>query len=76
CNRPLLRAPGYAVTTAGLGVLLALVVSGSPANAALSGLATGARTGSAGLGLTALAGALLLAAGAGAVSCTLAARRG
>ncbi|RSS80599.1 ABC transporter [Streptomyces sp. WAC06614] len=76
CNRPLLRSPGYAVTGAALGVLLALVVPGSPVHAVLSALVTGARTGAVELSPAAPAGAVLLLVVAGAGSCALAARRG
>ncbi|GAQ55417.1 hypothetical protein [Streptomyces acidiscabies] len=40
---PVLRSPGRAVPALMLGALLALVVSGSPAQAAVSGLVTGSR---------------------------------
>ncbi|MFC9293417.1 ABC transporter [Streptomyces sp. NPDC057011] len=76
CSRPLVRRRGYAVLAGGLGSLLAWVLAVSPARSAVSALVTAARSGTAPLPLTALAGALLLAAGAGAVACRVAARRG
>ncbi|MFG2985001.1 ABC transporter [Streptomyces sp. NPDC048258] len=72
CSRPLLTAPGYAVPAAGLGSLLALVIAGSPARVAVTGLVTG----SARLPVGALAGALALACAAGAAACLVSARRG
>jgi len=45
CNRPLLRSTGLAVPSTLLAALLVLVVGGSPANAAVSGLVTGSHTG-------------------------------
>ncbi|MFJ3926740.1 ABC transporter [Streptomyces sp. NPDC090022] len=76
CNRPLLRAPGYAVTAACLATLLALVTSGSPARAAVSGLVTAGGPGPVAVPYAALAGAALLAGGAGAVACARVRRRG
>ncbi|MGR4882503.1 ABC transporter [Streptomyces sp. LARHCF249] len=76
CSRPLVRRRGYAVAAGGLGSLLALVLPGSPARGVLSALVTGARSGAVPLPLNALAGALLLAGGAGAAACLVAARRG
>ncbi|MGW0753201.1 ABC transporter [Streptomyces sp. NPDC002587] len=72
CSRPLLTAPGYGVAAAGLGSLLVLVVAGSPARVAVTGLVTGSARPPAG----ALAGALVLACAAGAVACLVSARRG
>ncbi|MET9882831.1 ABC transporter [Streptomyces sp. NPDC006430] len=72
CNRPLLKAPGYAAAAAGLGCLLAVVTAGSPARVAVTGLVTGSAQPAVG----ALAGALALACAAGAVACRAAARRG
>lgn len=72
CSRPLLNSPGYAVTAAGLGSLLALVTAGSPARVAVTGLVGG----SVQVPLGALAGAVALSAGAGAVACLVSARRG
>ncbi|MEU9163175.1 ABC transporter [Streptomyces sp. NPDC048424] len=75
CSRPLVRRRGYGVLAAALGSLLALVLAPSPAHGALSALVAGARSGSVPLPLTALAGAMLLAAGAGTTACLVAARR-
>lgn len=72
CSRPLIRRRGYAVLAGALGSLLAWVLAGSPARVAVSALVTG----SARPPLGALAGALLLAGGAGAAACLVAARRG
>ncbi|MFG2876987.1 ABC transporter [Streptomyces sp. NPDC048337] len=76
CSRPLVRRRGYAVLAGGLGSLLAWVLAFSPARSAVSALVTAARSGDAPLPLTALTGALLLAAGAGTAACLAAARRG
>ncbi|MET7641045.1 ABC transporter [Streptomyces sp. NPDC005438] len=45
CNRPVLRGPGWPVPATMLAALLVLVPSGSPANAAVTGLVTGSRDG-------------------------------
>ncbi|WP_329378058.1 hypothetical protein OG625_08905 [Streptomyces sp. NBC_01351] len=76
CSRPLVRRRGYAVLAGGIGSLLAWVLAGSPARGAVSALVTAARSGHVPLPLPALAGALLLAGGAGAAACLVAARRG
>ncbi|MEV7521032.1 ABC transporter [Streptomyces sp. NPDC091371] len=76
CSRPLVRRRGYAVLAGGLGSLLAWVLVGSPARGAVSALVGAARSGGVPLPLPALAGGLLLAAGAGALACLVAARRG
>ncbi|MFJ6760589.1 ABC transporter [Streptomyces sp. NPDC091273] len=75
CSRPLIRRRGYAVLAGCLGSLLALVLASSPARDAVSALVTAGRSGTVPLPLTALAGALLLAAGAGTTACLAAARR-
>jgi hypothetical protein len=72
---PLLRSTGRAVPALLLAALLALVVSGSPAQAAVSGLVTGSRSGTVELPLLPLAGAALLAAAATATACALTSRR-
>jgi hypothetical protein len=72
---PLLRSTGRAVPALLLAALLALVVSGSPAQAAVSGLVTGSRSGTVDLPLLPFAGAALLAAAATATACALTSRR-
>ncbi|MEW2619452.1 ABC transporter [Streptomyces sp. NPDC048106] len=72
---PLLRSTGRAVPAMLLGALLATVLAGSPAQAAVSGLVTGSRSGRVPVPLLPLAGAALLAAVAFAVACALTARR-
>lgn len=76
CSRPLVRRRGYAVLAGTLGSVLAWVLAFSPARGAVSALVTAGRSDTVPLPLTALLGALALAAGAGAVACLLAARRG
>jgi hypothetical protein len=72
---PLLRSTGRAVPTMLLAALLAVVVTGSPAQAAVSGLVTGSRSGTVPLPLLPLAAAALLTAAAVAVACALTSRR-
>ncbi|MEU5887334.1 ABC transporter [Streptomyces sp. NPDC047461] len=72
---PLLRSPGRAVPTMLLAALLTMVTTGSPAQAAVQGLVTGSREGTAPLPLLPLAAAALLTAGATAVACVLTSRR-
>ncbi|BCM70202.1 ABC transporter [Streptomyces tricolor] len=74
-NRPVLRSTGRAVPAMLLGALLAMVLAGSPAQAAVSGLVSGSQTGRAPLPLLPLAGAALVTAAAFAVAARLAARR-
>ncbi|MER6926166.1 ABC transporter, partial [Streptomyces spiralis] len=74
-NRPVLRSTGRAVPVMLLAALLSMVTTGSPAQAAVSGLVTGSRTGRVPLPLLPLAGAAVLAAVAIAASCALTARR-
>ncbi|MEU6665377.1 ABC transporter [Streptomyces sp. NPDC046727] len=74
-NRPVLRSTGRAVPAMLLGALLAVVLAGSPAQAAVSGLVTGSQTGRAPLPLLPLAGAALLTAAAFAAAAHLTARR-
>ncbi|WP_433545192.1 ABC transporter [Streptomyces sp. CA-294286] len=76
CNRPLLRATGWAVALTALGALLALVTAGSPARSAVTGLVSGSDSGTVAFALLPSAAALLLAGAATAVTCALAARRG
>jgi hypothetical protein len=72
---PLLRSPGRAVPTMLLAALMAVVTTGSPAQAAVSGLVTGSRAGTVPVPLLPLAAAVLLTAGALAVACALTSRR-
>jgi hypothetical protein len=58
-----------------LAALLAVVVTGSPAQAAVSGLVTGSRSGTVPVPLLPLAGAALVTAAATAVTCALTSRR-
>ncbi|MFD4698789.1 ABC transporter [Streptomyces niveus] len=76
CSRPLLRGRGWSLASTALLALLALVTTGSPAKAAVSGLVTGSRTGVIHTpGLPLAAAALVAGAVAGAV-CVLGTRRG
>ncbi|MDX2546579.1 ABC transporter [Streptomyces sp. WI04-05B] len=72
---PLLRSPGRAVPAMMLGALLAMVVTGSPAKAAITSLVTGSRSGTVPVPLLPPAGAALLAVTATAVACVLTSRR-
>ncbi|MFE0179629.1 ABC transporter [Streptomyces olivaceus] len=72
---PVLRSPGRAVPALLLAALLALVASGSPARAAVSGLVTGSRSGAVPLPLLPLAAAAALASAATAAACALSSRR-
>ncbi|CAL9290707.1 ABC transporter [Streptomyces sp. SudanB182_2057] len=72
---PVLRSTGRAVPAMLLGALLAVVASGSPARAAVSGLVTGSHSGRAPVPLLPLAGAALLAAAACAAAAWLTGRR-
>ncbi|MEU6588141.1 ABC transporter [Streptomyces sp. NPDC046881] len=74
-NRPVLRSTGRAVPAMLLGALLAVVSAGSPAQAAVSGLVSGSRTGRAPVPLLPLAGAALLTAAVFAATGRLASRR-
>ncbi|MFG2648322.1 ABC transporter [Streptomyces sp. NPDC048436] len=75
-SRPLLRSPGRAIPAMLLASLLALVTTGSPAKAALTGLVTGSRDGAVPVLLLPVAGAALLAVAAVGAACGLASRRG
>ncbi len=72
---PLLRSTGRAIPAMLLTALLSVVVTGSPAQAAVSGLVTGSRSGTVPLPLLPLAGAALFAAAAIALACALSSRR-
>ena len=72
---PVLRSTGRAVPTMLLAALLSVVVTGSPAHAAVSGLVTGSRSGTVPLPVLPLAAAALLTAAAIAAACALTSRR-
>ncbi|SNX64666.1 hypothetical protein SAMN06272735_6494 [Streptomyces sp. TLI_55] len=72
---PLLRTPGRAVPTMLLAALLSVVVTGSPAHAAVSGLVTGSQQGTVPLPLLPLAAAGVVTAVALAAACALTSRR-
>ncbi len=75
CNPPVLRAPGWPIPlTAALAVLV-LVASGSPANAAVTGLVTGSASGTVQLPVPALLFAAVVCAAFTVVTCRLAGRR-
>ncbi|WP_405610221.1 ABC transporter [Streptomyces sp. NBC_01511] len=75
CSRPLLRGRGWSLAAISLFALLALVTTGSPAKAAVSGLVTGSRTGAIHPPGLSLAAAALVAAVVAAVVCVLGVRR-
>ena len=75
CNRPLLRRPGWAILTTALAALLVSVLGASPANAAVSGLVDGSRSGTVTMPLLPLAVTAAIAAGATAIACALSSRR-
>ncbi|MFI6657926.1 ABC transporter [Streptomyces sp. NPDC050523] len=74
-NWPVLRSPGRAVPAMLLAALLSVVATGSPAQAAVSGLVTGSQSGTVHVPLLPLAAAAVLAAAATAVACALSSRR-
>ncbi|BBC32129.1 uncharacterized protein SGFS_034230 [Streptomyces graminofaciens] len=74
-NWPLLRSPGKAVPALLLGALLALVVAGSPARAAITALVDGSQRGTVPVPVLPLAAAALLTAAATAGACALTTRR-
>ncbi|MFJ6900512.1 ABC transporter [Streptomyces hokutonensis] len=74
-NWPLLRSPGRAVPAMLLAALLSVVVTGSPAQAAVSGLVTGSQSGTVPVPLLPLAGAALVTAAVTAATCALTSRR-
>jgi hypothetical protein len=74
-NRPLLRSTGRAVPTMLLAALLSVVLAGSPAQAAVSGLVTGSQSGRIPVPLLPLAGAALATAAAFAAASALTTRR-
>ncbi|MGW2327855.1 ABC transporter [Streptomyces sp. NPDC001700] len=75
CNRPLLRRPGWAILSTALAALLVSVIGASPANAAVSGLVNGSRSGTVSMPLLPLAVTAVLAAGATAIACVVSSRR-
>ncbi|MCX5249649.1 ABC transporter [Streptomyces sp. NBC_00201] len=74
-NWPVLRSPGRAVPAMLLAALLSVVATGSPAQAAVSGLVTGSQSGTVPMPLLPLVAAAVLAAAATAVACALTSRR-
>lgn len=72
---PLLRSTGCAVPTLMLAALLALVVSGSPAHAAVTALVTGSQTARVPVPLLPLVLAALTTAATTALACALTTRR-
>ena len=74
-NWPLLRSPGRAVPALLLGALLALVVAGSPARAAVTALVYGSQRATIPVPVLPLLAAGLLTAAATAVACALTTRR-
>ncbi|WP_062648661.1 hypothetical protein [Streptomyces maremycinicus] len=72
---PLLRSPGRAVPALLLAAPAALVVTGSPARAAVSDLVGGSRTATVHAPILPMAAAVLLTAVATAVACALTSRR-
>ncbi|MEU9619342.1 MULTISPECIES: ABC transporter [unclassified Streptomyces] len=76
CTRPLLHRRGWSVAGTVLTALLALVTTGSPANHAVTGLVTGARTGTVHLPVLPLLAAAALAAAVAALACRLTSLRG
>ncbi|MFD3653666.1 ABC transporter [Streptomyces sp. NPDC058620] len=75
CTRPVLHRRGWSVVATVLGVLLALVTSGSPAKYAVTGLVSGSLSGTVHLPVLPLAGALAGAAAVAALVCRLTAVR-
>ena len=71
-----MRSPGRAIPVLLLASLLALVTTGSPAKAAMTGLVSGSRDGVVPVPLLPVAGAAVLAVAAVGAACGLASRRG
>ncbi|WP_410170101.1 ABC transporter ATP-binding protein [Actinacidiphila bryophytorum] len=67
-NPPLLRRGGWSLLATGLAAGAVLIVSGSPAQAAVTGLVTGSRTGSVSYPVPALVAAAVIAAAACSLS--------
>ncbi|KAK1186304.1 ABC transporter [Streptomyces sp. NBS 14/10] len=74
-SRPLLRSTGWGIQATAVASLLVLVVSVSPANAAVTGLVSGSQNGTVTLPLLPLAMTAAAAAGATALACVLSSRR-
>ncbi|WP_255953760.1 ABC transporter [Streptomyces odontomachi] len=74
-SRPLLRSRGHAVPALVLAVILALVLPGSPARAALTDLVTGSQDGVVHAPLLPCATGALVALAATALACALCSRR-
>ncbi|MDG5803922.1 ABC transporter [Streptomyces ossamyceticus] len=74
-NWPLLRSPGRAVPALLLGALLALVVVGSPARAAITALVDGSQRGTIPVPALPVLAAALCAMAATALACALTTRR-
>jgi hypothetical protein len=74
-NWPVLRSPGRAVPAMLLTALLSAVATGSPAQAAVSGLVAGSQSGKVPVPLIPLAAAAVLATAAIAAACALTSRR-
>ncbi|MCL8014171.1 ABC transporter [Streptomyces sp. AS02] len=72
---PVLRSTGRAVPAMLLAALLSVVVTGSPAQAAVNGLVTGSRSGTVPTPLLPLVAAAVFTAAAIAVACALTSRR-
>ncbi|GAA4041692.1 ABC transporter [Streptomyces shaanxiensis] len=72
---PVLRSTGRAVPAMLLAALLSVVVTGSPAQAAVNGLVTGSRSGAVPTPLLPLVAAAVFTAAAIAVACALTSRR-
>lgn len=75
-NWPVLRSTGWSIPTGLVAALLLLVLSASPANAAVSGLVTGSLHGTISIPWLPLIATVLIAAAATAVACALSSRRG
>ncbi|MFH8407691.1 ABC transporter [Streptomyces sp. NPDC018019] len=75
CNQPVLRSTGWSVLSGLLAALLLLIASGSPANAAVSGLVTGSAHGTVTLPWLPLLATALIASAATALACRLSSRR-
>ncbi|MFC9239078.1 ABC transporter [Streptomyces decoyicus] len=74
-NWPVLRSPGWSIPAGMIAALLLLVLSASPANAALSGLVTGSLHGTINTPWLPLAATAMIAAAATTAACALSSRR-